>query len=49
MDITWQNGCLDHATIHPAKSTTHRIRYDDHTTELTFTHHEPTTLRAPTR
>ncbi|MEV0803225.1 glycoside hydrolase family 95 protein [Kribbella sp. NPDC050281] len=49
VDITWTNGRLDHATIHPARSTTHRIRYDGHITELTFSQQEPITLRPPTR
>jgi alpha-L-fucosidase 2 len=45
VDINWKNGRLDHATIHPAGTTTHRIRYADQTTELTFTQHEPITVR----
>ena len=49
VDITWENGRLDHATIHPARSTTHCIRYGDQTTELAFTQQEPIILRAPTR
>ncbi|MDX6252175.1 MAG: alpha-L-fucosidase 2 [Kribbellaceae bacterium] len=49
VDITWENGRLDHATIRPARTTTHCIRYGDQTTELTFTQQEPIALRAPTR
>ena len=46
VDITWKDGRLDHARIHPSRSTTHRIRYGDTTTELTFTEQEALTLRA---
>ena len=46
VDITWTNGRLDHATIHPARTTTQRIRYHDQTTELILSQDEPITLRA---
>jgi alpha-L-fucosidase 2 len=43
IDLTWTNGRLDAATIHPDRPTTQRIRYDGETTELTLD--EPTTIR----
>ncbi|TDW21904.1 glycoside hydrolase family 95 protein [Kribbella kalugense] len=36
IDLTWTNGRLDEATIHPDRPTTQRIRYDAETTELTL-------------
>ncbi|TCO19713.1 alpha-L-fucosidase 2 [Kribbella steppae] len=46
VDITWQNRRLQHARIHPSRTTTHRIRYGETTTELTFTEQEPLSLSA---
>jgi hypothetical protein len=40
VDITWKDGRLDHARIHPSRTTTHRVRYGDTVTELTFTQQE---------
>jgi alpha-L-fucosidase 2 len=45
VDITWSNGRLDHATIHPPRATTHRIRYGDAVTELVFADGTPVTVR----
>ena len=45
VDITWKDGRLDHARIHPSRTTTHHIRYGDTTTELTFTEQEALNLR----
>lgn len=44
VDITWANGRLDHATIHPPRAGTHRIRYDDDVTELVFPDGTPVTV-----
>lgn len=46
VDLTWTNGRLDHATIHPPRATTHRIRYADHVTEIDFADGTPVTVRA---
>jgi alpha-L-fucosidase 2 len=46
VDITWKDGRLGHARIHPSRTTTHRIRYGDTTTKLTFTQQEALILRA---
>ncbi|MGW6194559.1 glycoside hydrolase family 95 protein [Kribbella sp. NPDC055110] len=45
IDITWTNGHLAHATIHPPHPGTHRIRYGNNVTELVFTEATPVTVR----
>ena len=45
VDITWKDGRLDHARIRPSRTTSHRVRYGDTITELTFTEQESLSLR----
>jgi alpha-L-fucosidase 2 len=45
VDLTWKNGRLDHARIHPSTTTTHRIRYGETTTDLAFTSQEALVVR----
>ncbi|TCC49556.1 glycoside hydrolase family 95 protein [Kribbella pittospori] len=44
VDITWANGRLDHATIHPSQTAPHRIRYGDDTLDIVLTSQEPLTI-----
>jgi alpha-L-fucosidase 2 len=44
VDITWTNGHLDHATIHPSRTGTHRVRYGDDVVELSLVAGSPTQL-----
>jgi alpha-L-fucosidase 2 len=44
VDITWTNGRLTDATIHPSRTATHRIRYGDEVLELSLLAGSPVQL-----
>ncbi|MFC6160010.1 glycoside hydrolase family 95 protein [Kribbella jiaozuonensis] len=44
VDITWTDGRLAHATIHPAQSGQHSVRYGNHILDLDLTGQEPITI-----